>query len=228
MAFQLNSVVPWGRTMAEYQRMFRLDEEDKARKIASFGDGPASFNCEASRQGYQVTSFDPIYQFSGEALQRRIGEVRLIVMEQMRENADHYIWTQIKSLEELERLRMSAMKLFLADYETGRAEHRYLCHELPNRIPVEDNAFDLGLSSHFLLLYPALGYEFHIQAVTEMLRACKEVRIFPIVDLDARQTELAAAVIAHFQQRYSVSIEKTEYEFQKGGNQMLRITKEKR
>lgn len=225
MAFQLNSVVPWGRTMAEYQRMFLLDEKDKARRIASFGDGPASFNCEASQRGYQVTSFDPIYQFSREALQRQIEEVRLTVMEQMRENADHYVWTQIKSLEELEHLRMSAMSLFLADYEMGKAEKRYFCHELPNRIPAEDDAFDLGLSSHFLLLYPALGYEFHIQSMTEMLRTCKEVRIFPIVDLDARQTELAAAVIQHFQQRYSVCVEKTEYEFQKGGNQMLRITK---
>lgn len=38
-------------------------------------------------------------------------------MEQMRENMDNYVWTNIKSLEELENVRMSAMELFLADYE---------------------------------------------------------------------------------------------------------------
>lgn len=36
-------------------------------------------------------------------------------MEQMRENTENYVWTQIKDLEELENLRMSAMRLFLAD-----------------------------------------------------------------------------------------------------------------
>lgn len=75
MAFQLNSVVPWGRNMEEYQAMFQLDD-DVNKKIASFGDGPASFNYEASQRGYSVTSFDPIYQFSKSDLRRRIEEVR--------------------------------------------------------------------------------------------------------------------------------------------------------
>lgn len=44
MAFKLNSVVPWGRNMEEYRQMFQLDDNDMSKKIASFGDGPASFN----------------------------------------------------------------------------------------------------------------------------------------------------------------------------------------
>lgn len=225
MAFQLNNVVPWGRNMAEYRLMFQLDDNDMSKKIASFGDGPASFNCEASRQGYSVTSFDPIYQFSKSALQQRIEEVRVIVMEQMRKNADNYVWNDIKNLDELEHIRMSAMKLFLSDYEKGREEQRYLCNELPDRIPFGDDTFDIGLSSHFLLMYTMLGYDFHIQSITEMLRLCKEIRIFPIVDLDAQKTELIEKVIVYFGQRYFVEIRKTEYEFQKGDNKMLIIRK---
>lgn len=225
MSFQLNSVVPWGRNMAEYRLMFQLSDHDMSKKIAGFGDGPASFNYEASKQGYSVTSFDPVYQFSKEALQRRIGEVRITVMEQMKANADNYVWTNIKSLEELEKIRMSAMKLFLSDYEKGREEKRYICHELPNRIPFGDDVFDIGLSSHFLLMYTSLGYEFHIQSITEMLRVCKEVRIFPVVDLDGQKTDLTAAVIDYFRQHYSVGIRKTEYEFQKCDNKMLVIRK---
>ncbi|MCB6993206.1 hypothetical protein LI177_06905 [bacterium 210820-DFI.6.37] len=48
MAFQLSNVVPGGRNMAEYRHMFQLNDDDMAKKIASFGDGPASFNFEAS------------------------------------------------------------------------------------------------------------------------------------------------------------------------------------
>lgn len=227
MAFQLSSVVPWGRNMAEYRLMFQLTEQDMSKRIAGFGDGPASFNFEMTEQGYSVTSFDPVYQFSKDALQRRIDEVCITVMKQMEENKDNYVWTQIKSLEELKHTRLSAMNLFLSDFEKGKREHRYICHELPNRLPFADGAFDLGLSSHFLLMYTMLGYDFHIQSITEMLRVCKEVRIFPVVDLDAQKTDLIADVIAYLKQRYWVEIWKTEYEFQKGDNKVLIIKKEK-
>lgn len=225
MAFRLNDVVPWGRNMNEYMTMFRLSSDDMQKKIAGFGDGPASFNFEASQKGYSVTSFDPVYRFSREELQQRIEEVRVTVMQQTRENADNYIWTNIKSLDELENIRMSAMKLFLEDYERGKAEKRYICHNLPDMLPYAENTFDIGLSSHFLLMYTSLGYDFHIQAMTEMLRVCREIRIFPILDLDAKETELTAKVIEHFKNNYRVEITETKYEFQKGGNKLLTIKK---
>ena len=223
MAFKLNSVVPWGRNLNEYRLMFQLSDSDMSKKIAGFGDGPASFNYEATQQGYSVTSFDPIYCFSERDLQNRIEEVRITVMEQMRGNIDNYVWTNIKSLEELENVRMSAMRLFLSDYERGKAERRYICHELPEKLPYKENAFDIGLSSHFLLMYTDLGYDFHIKAMNEMLRVCKEIRIFPIVDLDANKTDLISDVIDYFKNHYDIEIVDTQYEFQKGANKMLII-----
>ena len=225
MAFQLNDVVPWGRTFAEYQKMFLLEDSDRTKRIAGFGDGPASFNREATERGWSVTSFDPVYQVSKAQLARRIADVRVTVMEQMRQNQENYVWTRIRSLEELERLRMSAMEAFLEDYDSGKAAGRYLPYALPERLPYPDNAFDIGLSSHFLLLYPSLGYLFHREAIAEMLRICKEVRIFPLLDLDSQNTTLADRVIAHFQKEFTVEIRETDYEFQKGGNRLLVIQK---
>lgn len=57
--------------------------------------------------------------------------------------------------------------------------------------------------------------------MTEMLRVCRKIRIFPIVDLDANKTELISSVIGYFKQKNNVEILKTEYEFQKDGNKML-------
>lgn len=74
-------------------------------------------------------------------------------------------------------------------------------------------------------MYTGLGNDFHIASITEMLRVCKEVRIFPIVDLDAYETELTGDVIRYFQKDYKVSVAETEYEFQKGGNKLLIIAK---
>ena len=146
-------------------------------------------------------------------------------MQQMRENMDNYVWTNIKDLDELEFTRMSAMKKFLSDYEKGKAEGRYVFHELPNRLLYEDNYFDIGLSSHFLLMYTSLGYDFHIASITEMLRVCKEIRIFPIVDLDANKTDLTVKVMDYFKKDYNVESVKTDYEFQKGENKLLIIKK---
>ena len=225
MAFKLENVVPWGRNLDEYRAMFLLSDDDISKNIAGFGDGPASFNFEATQQGYSVTSFDPIYQFSKDDLQKRIDEVRITVIQQMRENINNYVWTKIKNLEELENVRMSAMRLFLDDFEKGKQEGRYIYHELPNRLKYEDDTFDIGLSSHFLLMYTILGFDFHVKAMTEMLRICKEIRIFPIVDLDANKTDLISNVIDYFKQRYDVEIRQTQYEFQKGDNKLLIIRK---
>lgn len=223
MAFKLSSVVPWGRNIDEYRKMFLLSDIDLKKKIAGFGDGPASFNYQATLLGSSVTSFDPIYQFSGSQLKKRISEVRGIVMKQMAENSDNYVWDRITSLEELETIRMSAMELFLDDFVQGKTEGRYVYHELPNRLPFEDGWFDIGLSSHFLLMYTALGYDFHISAISEMLRVCKQVRIFPLCDLDSNSSEMIDNVISHFRKEYLVEIKTTDYEFQKGANRLLVI-----
>lgn len=66
-------------------------------------------------------------------------------------------------------------------------------------------------------------YDFHIQSITEMLRICKEVRIFPIVDLDANKTDLVKNVIQYFKKTRNIEIMSTEYEFQKGENKLLII-----
>lgn len=223
--FKLDSVVPWGRNISEYRKMFMLSDDDMNGKIAGFGDGPASFNSQATELGFSVTSFDPVYQFTREQIKKRIEEVRHIVMAQMAENMENYIWNDIKNLSELENTRMSAMKIFLDDFEKGKSEGRYVCHELPMPLNIPDNYFDIGLSSHFLLMYTSLGYDFHIKAITEMLRVCKQIRIFPIVNLDAENTVLTADVIKYFSQKYDVRIADTSYEFQKGENKMLIIEK---
>lgn len=197
MGMILEKVVPWGRNIDEYRSMFLLDDDDMKKKIAGFGDGPASFNYQASAEGADITSFDPIYGFSAEQLKKRIDEVRDIIIAQMRENSANYVWDRIKDVNELENIRMSAMEMFLEDFERGKLEGRYVYHELPNRLPVDDETFDIGLSSHFLLMYDSLGYDFHIAAISEILRICREVRIFPLCDLDGKSSELADKVIDH-------------------------------
>ena len=55
------------------------------------------------------------------------------------------------------------------------------------------------------------------------MRACKEIRIFPIVDLDANDSDMIMDVIEHYNGKYDVRIVETGYEFQKHANRLLII-----
>ncbi len=72
MAFTLDKLVPWGRSLDEYRRMFALTDADLAKRILGCADGPASFNAEMTGIGRSVVSCDPIYEFSAEEIRQRI------------------------------------------------------------------------------------------------------------------------------------------------------------
>jgi hypothetical protein len=224
MAFTLDRVVPWGRSFAEYQRMFALTEHDLTRRILGCADGPASFNAEATRRGADVVSTDPLYEFTAEEIRGRIKEVCPQVLEQTRENRDGFVWKEFTSIESLGRARLRAMALFLADYPTGRADGRYVTAELP-ALPFADGEFELALCSHFLFLYSdQFDAEFHVESVIELCRVAAEVRIFPLVGLgNAPSPHVEAVKQAVATLGKTARVEKVAYELQRGGNQMLRI-----
>lgn len=221
MAFELKNVVPWGRNMDEYTSMFMLTDEDLEKRIAGFGDGPASFNVELTTKGGTVVSIDPLYRFTKDQIRQRIAETKDIVERKTRANQSNFVWKNIRNVDHLMEMRLEAMDRFLDDFDCSR----YLAHEMPDRTSFLDQTFDIGLSSHFLMLYPGLGLEFHLRTLEEMLRICKEVRIFPLLNLDAEPSEMLESIIQYFQSTFRIEILQVDYEFQKGGNQMLRITR---
>jgi ubiquinone/menaquinone biosynthesis C-methylase UbiE len=227
MPIDLNDVIPLGRRLFEYQKMFGLTDKDEYQKILDCGAGPSSFNCEMAKQNRRVVSIDPIYRYSRDDIKRRIDETFEDIIRQAEENRNRFVWRQIKDTKDLAEVRMGAMEMFLADYEAGKKEGRYLCGELPE-LPFEDDEFDLALSSHFLFLYSKIfSLEFHIKSIAEMLRVAKEARIFPLLGLDARPAPHLPGVVGYFKDKgVSVDIRKVDYEFQRGGNEYLCLKKQ--
>ena len=74
-------------------------------------------------------------------------------------------------------------------------------------------------------MYTSLGYDFHIKAISEMLRVCRQVRIFPLCDLDSNDSEMIQSVIDYFAQGYDTQIKQTPYQFQKGADRLLIISR---
>lgn len=226
MAFRYESVVPWGRSFDEYRRMFMLTDEDLNARILGCGDGPASFNAHMSARGHHVISFDPLYQLTSLQIKARIAATYEEVVNQTRQNQDRFVWTTIKSPDELGQIRMAAMQDFLEDYEQGKTEGRYVAAELPH-IPFASSSFDLAVCSHLLFLYSDnLSLTFHEQAVEEICRVAKEVRIFPILTYNAEPSPFVEPLTEKLMKAgYQMEIECVPYEFQRNGNKMLKVAR---
>lgn len=221
---KLDEVKPWGRSLDEYRRMFHLSEADLRADILGCGDGPASFNSEMTTLGYRVVSVDPLYAFSREEIEGRVRETYDLIVSQTEANVDRYVWTYFKDTAELGQARLEAMRKFLEDFDAGLAQYRYLPQALPS-LNFTDKQFQLSLCSHLLFLYSEqLSLDFHIRSVAELLRVSNEVRVFPLVDLMCRPSPHVEPVRAHFTaQGFTVETCTVPYEFQKGGDKMMRI-----
>ncbi len=224
MTFEYEAVVPWGRSFDEYRRMFDLSDKDLESRIIGCGDGPAAFNSEMRKLGHPIVSCDPLYRFTTEQIQARIDATYENVINQTRQNRTKFVWNSIKSPDELGRIRMESMHAFLEDYERGKKEGRYLEAGLPDLL-LASRSFDLALCSHFLFLYSDnLPFDFHRAAIIEMCRVANETRIFPLLDYNAQQSAYVDPLVDDLEEAgYCVSLQKVSYEFQKGGDQMMRI-----
>jgi SAM-dependent methyltransferase len=206
--------------------MFALTADDLRSKILGCGDGPASFNAEATRVGSRVVSTDPLYRFSSTEIRERISTTYDEIIEQTRRNAHEFVWTDITSVDDLGRVRLAAMDTFLADFERGRAEGRYVDAELPS-LPFADGSFDLAVCSHLLFLYSEqLGEAFHLASVRELCRVAGEVRIFPLLVLGGERSPFVAPIVSALRaDGFAADVRIVPYEFRRGANEMLSITR---
>jgi ubiquinone/menaquinone biosynthesis C-methylase UbiE len=120
---------------------------------------------------------------------------------------------------------------FLTDYNQGKQEGahagraRYTYGEFPE-LPFHNSEFDLVLCAHFLFFYSDnLTLNFHIQAIREMCRVSKEIRIFPLLDVKNSRLSTYIEPVKKYMDSIGWIAEevKVDYEFQKNGNSMLKL-----
>ncbi len=225
MSFSLSHVVPWGRSFDEYLRMFDLNADTLSGSILGCADGPAAFNAELTKRGGNVVSCDPLYAHSVQEISSRIDECFETVLAQTRLNADGFVWSsEIPDVDALGTTRMAAMRAFLGDFVDGKLQGRYVTSELP-KLQFANDTFDLALCSHFLFLYEPLGLDFHVHSVVELCRVAREVRVFPLIQLDGQISPYLSVVIEKLTSlKCFTEIAPVPYEFQRGAGEMLRVS----
>ncbi len=138
-----------------------------------------------------------------------------------------YNWDFYPSMGGLKEYRTLALRQFEEDYPVGILQNRYIKTELP-RLPFNDKSFDLVLSGHFLFTYSdRLDYSFRINSILELFRVgSKEVRIYPIQGPNAQPYEYMDDLLSNLRKKSVIAeIVPVPFEFQRGSNQMLRLTR---
>ena len=140
--------------------------------------------------------------------------------------ADFEKCSESSIVNEVVLLRETATRNFLNDFELGKKQKRFISHRLPDETFFKNNSFDLGLSSHFLLMYDYFGIDFHIKSVTEMMRVCREVRIFPTINLHGQESRVLPQLIEYLHRnQYTVELLPVKYKYNNSGRDLLKIKK---
>ncbi|QRN04417.1 hypothetical protein GH742_11305 [Legionella sp. MW5194] len=221
----MNKLVIWGHHVDEYREMFDLTDTDLSGKILEFGCGPSAINAELTGKAKQCVSCDPLFSLDMDTLNSKVTLIFADMLNKVTEEKEKFDFSRYENnLEELIEKRRSGLSAFFADYLRGKEEKRYIgITEI--RLPFNDFTFDYALSSHYLFAeLDNQDVAFHVQAIQELARVAKEVRIFPLIDRHGQPSPLLGPVLLELQQHnFGVEVRSVNYHLQPSGNAMLRV-----
>lgn len=217
------------RSYEEYLRMFAIDQEDLGKgPLLDVAAGASSFVAEASKRGIEAIAADPLYALDPE----QIASKGFVEIEQSTEKIarlqEHFDWTYYGNVERHRSQRIESLKRFVADFSEHRAR-RYVAAHLPV-LPFAADHFRLVCCSHFLFLYgDQFDQNFHLQAIWEMLRVCRDdgrVLIYPLGTLKwERYSGLSEIIEILLEEGVTVNYLPTRLPFIPGSTQLLALRK---
>ncbi|ARM35111.1 hypothetical protein [Legionella longbeachae] len=224
----MRKLVLWGHSVDEYREMFDLSQEDMNSRILEYGCGPSAVNAQQFQGAHQVVSCDPLFVLDKDTLSSKAIMIFAQMADEVRKEQEQFDFSRNGGLEQLLAYRQEGMKSFFADYEKGKAEGRYL-GAADFHLPYSDFSFDFALSAHYLFAdLEDQTVDFHLNVIRELARVAKEVRIFPLNDMEGKSSELLGPVLLQLQKNgYGVEIREVNYHLHQSENAMLRVWAQK-
>ena len=218
------AVPPWGRSAAEYEAFFALSDVPPSARILDCGSGPSSFAAEWSRKGRFVVAADPMYRYSARGFLADFDSTAARMLAGMRKARDRFRWDHYGSPEDVVRRRREVLTAFIADLQAETRSGRYVSARLPD-LPFRSGSFDLVLCSHLLFLYSTeFDAETHLSFLRELLRLGREVRVYPLLDMDGRPSPHLEGTLQALRASARVELVPLSFEFRSGDSKMLRLT----
>lgn len=231
--FELDRVAFYGRTLSEYLKMFGIEDVTLLKTYKTILDcpsGASSFVAEATQYGINAVGCDPLFDQDVVTLSEQGEKDIEYVIRRVTERPELYKWDFYSSIDKLREYRTLALRKFISDYDKGIKEKRYIKGKLPT-LAFGDKTFDLVLNGHFLFTYShRFDFSFILSSMLELLRvSSKEVRIYPIQKSSSRPYVHMTKLLDTLKGEYGISYDiiTVSFEFQRGSNKMLRLTRRK-
>lgn len=180
----IGDIIISARPFSDYLAQFALTEGDLLNgAILDCPGGASDFAAKIRVMGGTAVSVDPWYQQSHRALMQRINQDLERVKQWTASQPDRFpldengVWHDF-------HIWQSTAHAFLADIKRDRNEDTgyYLSATLP-KLPFPEQRFALAVSGFLLFTYPQhFDLAFHRQAIHELLRVAREVRLHPLND----------------------------------------------
>ncbi|MDP3704375.1 MAG: hypothetical protein Q8R24_00515 [Legionellaceae bacterium] len=220
----MRRLVLWGHHIDEYREMFQLSESDLTKHFLEYSSGASAVNFELQHVASECISCDPWFYLDSNTLKTEINTNFEARLHQFKAENQVFDVSRYGSLEKLIAYRREGIATFLADYDQGRIDKRYL-PVTDTVLPFSDFAFDFALSTHYL--FADLDHQtvdYHIEVIQELARVAKDVRIFPLVDVNGVPSPILGPVLLKLHQaNYGVEVRDVAYHLQPKGNAMLRV-----
>ncbi|WP_157117762.1 class I SAM-dependent methyltransferase [Nocardia vaccinii] len=222
---KLDQILVTPRTYEEYRSIFGLSESDlSSGPILDCPGGASDFGLTVRSSGGRCVSVDCRYDLSPADFAKLFDAEWVRMRAWASAQPDRFRFLRNDGSDHWERWRIGAEK-FLADYEKSESEGQgnYVAAALP-QLPFEDGSFSLVLSGFLLFTYvDRFDFEFHIAAVTELLRVCRgEVRLHPLNEITGRSYPHLNRLIEHFRQSgFGIRVQPAHSEIDEGDDQTL-------
>ena len=170
-----------------------------------------------------MVAVDPIYRFSRQNLAIDFDPTAARMLAGMRKARDRFRWDYYASPEEVVQRRREVFTAFISDFRAEIRSGLYVSARLPE-LPFLPKSFDLVLCSHLLFLYSAeFDSEAHLSFLREMLRVGREVRVFPLLDMDGAPSVHLEGTVQKIRASAQVELVPLPFEFRIGDSKMLRL-----
>jgi hypothetical protein len=182
----ITKILVTSRDYHEYLAMFGLSEEDcRTYRFLDCPGGASDFGAQVRRRGGQAVSVDPVYDLSPDELQEHVLSELDRGIQRAADVPFLYDFAWTGGLDGYLARRREAAETFLADY-TRHAAHKasphYVTAALPD-LPFLSGTFDIAVVPNLLFCYANhFDVAWHRQAVRELLRVARQVRIHPLTE----------------------------------------------
>lgn len=220
----MRKLVLWGHHVEDYREQFDLSIDEMNSRILEYGCGPSAINAIQTQANQVVVSCDPLFVLDKDTLSAKITLIFANMADEMQRFSEHFDFTQSGGFDKLIANRQKGIKEFLADYEKGKSQGRYL-GITNHQLPLNDFSFDFALVSHYLFAeLDDQTIDFHLDVIRELARVAKEVRIFPLIDREEKTSCFLGPVLLGLQkENFGVEVREVSHHLHKMGNAMLRV-----